>query len=57
MVTSRDIDASIEEMRLSSKTQAVRNATLHERIFLCAVLLELRRTGLAETSFAEVIDL
>jgi origin recognition complex subunit 1 len=50
----KHIDAAMEEMKLSSKTRAVSTTSLHGKIFLCAVLNELKRTGLPEITFAEV---
>jgi len=55
-VNFKHLDKALEEMYLSNRTQAIKNSSLHERLFLCAVVLELRSTGLVETTFGAAVD-
>eukprot|EP00897_Mesotaenium_endlicherianum_P009846 jgi/Mesen1/8890/ME000535S08209 len=51
LITLSDIDAAVKEMFQSPNIQVMKRAARHEKIFLTALALELRRTGLAATSF------
>lgn len=54
LVQVRHIDEAMEQMFFSVRTQEVKNASRQEKIFLCAVLLEISSTGLNETTLEKV---
>ena len=56
-VRAKHITAAIQEMLTSTLTLSIHRQALHARIFLAAILLELRQTGLPETSFDDVSNL
>lgn len=54
LVNVKHVDAGITEMFFSHRTQTMKVLSTHEKIFMCAVLLDLRYTGLMETTFENV---
>ena len=54
MVGIPEIDAVIKRMLNTSTVQSVTTGSLHERLWLMAVLLEFRVSGMEETSFGKV---
>ncbi|GAB6028894.1 Origin recognition complex, subunit 1 [Chamberlinius hualienensis] len=51
-----EADAALQEMFSSPKIEAIRNASLQERIFLRAVVCEFQRIGLEESTFNKIYD-
>eukprot|EP00842_Homolaphlyctis_polyrhiza_P000253 jgi/Hompol1/1228/HPOL_002674-RA len=49
------IDAATDEMLQSPLVMAIRRCSVHQRIFLAAVLRQMRTTGLAEVDFAHSV--
>jgi hypothetical protein len=54
-VKAKHIEDALQKMLTSTLTLSIHKQALHARIFLAAVLLELRQTGLAESNFDEVM--
>ncbi|NWR62744.1 ORC1 protein, partial [Bucorvus abyssinicus] len=54
MVRMAHVTEAIDEMFSSPYINAIRNASLHEQIFLKAILAEFRRTGVEEATFQQV---
>lgn len=50
----QDVDTAIQEMFEAPQMQLLGRCALQEKIFLGAILIELRRSGLAETTFEKV---
>ena len=49
------VNAAVREMNASPAVLVIRHASLHERIFMMAVLMEFRRNGLEEAQFGRVV--
>ncbi|KAF9919299.1 Origin recognition complex, subunit 1 [Lobosporangium transversale] len=53
-VTIRIVDQAIKEMFASPNVRLIQTASLHQKLFLVALTLRLRRLGLAEVEFSEI---
>jgi origin recognition complex subunit 1 len=56
-ISMQIIDMVYKEMMESPVIMAIQNATLYEKLVLCAFILEFRRIGVSETDFSGVIFL
>lgn len=54
IVAMSHVDTALQEMCSAPKIVAIRNSSLHEKIFLRAILAEFQRTGIEEAVFNKV---
>ncbi|ORX83257.1 P-loop containing nucleoside triphosphate hydrolase protein [Basidiobolus meristosporus CBS 931.73] len=55
-VTISMVDRAVKEMFVTSNVQLIHSATLHQKLFLAALVARLKKNGLPEVEFTEVIQ-